>query len=147
MGEGEVAIVILHCSIKTGDTTHTVPLHYEVVDGHLEVVGGDGQSLDLGCTYYNTTVTSKVLLYNNSPASTEFIIILNNDSAVREEVRIIATFLTISLFSLHQGVDTSGTLALACTEGGLAQEKWREQGNAPPLSEMIKVCHLHMTDM
>ena len=90
-------IVILHHSIKTGGVTHTVPLHYEVVDGHLEVLGADGQSLDLGCGYYNTTMTSKVLLYNNSPASTEFIVILNNDSAVREEVRIMATFLFIAL--------------------------------------------------
>ena len=37
------------------------------------------------------------------------------------------------------GVDMSEGLAMACTSGGLGQNKWREQGDAPEQETVVSL--------
>ena len=47
--------------------------------------------------------------------------------------------LCVSLVVLLQGADVSSSIAKATTSGGLHQASWREQGQAPPINELITV--------
>ena len=38
-----------------------------------------------------------------------------------------------------KGVDMDHTLSLACTDGGLQHDKWREQGGCPAANTLLQV--------
>ena len=61
-------------------------------------------------------------LYNNSPVETAFIAVLDSE-----------------VVGGMQGVDKSEGLAMACTGGGLGQDRWKEQGDAPSGETLINV--------
>ncbi len=73
-------------------------------------------------TYYGTVVSRKALLYNASPVATQYMAVLD-----RGGLGSVA------------GVDMSEGLAMACTSGGLGQNKWREQGDAPEQETVVSL--------
>ena len=64
----------------------------------------------------------RVLLYNDCPVSTEYLCLLDKTARGSEE-----------------GVSEGETMAMACTEGGPGQGKWREQGTAPAAEKLIRI--------
>ena len=50
----------------------------------------------------------------------------------------------VLFFLASKGVDMGHTLSLACTDGGLRHDKWREQGGCPATGKLLQVletCH------
>lgn len=80
------------------------------------------QRISFGDTYYETVVTRKALLFNNSPVVSHFIVLLDD-----------------SVQGNEGGVDMSEGLAMACTSGGLGQTKWKEQGDVPSEESVISI--------
>ena len=65
---------------------------------------------------HTPTLCRRVLLYNDSPVPTGYLCLLDKTAAGSEE-----------------GASEGKSLALACTEGGQGQGRWREQGRAEKL--------------
>ena len=66
--------------------------------------------------------TRQVILYNDSPVATEFLCLLDTGARGSEV-----------------GVSEREGVALACTEGGVGQDRWREQGDAPTSEKLLRV--------
>lgn len=81
------------------------------------------QCVPFGHTYYGTVLTKRGILYNNSPVVTEFMAVMDSEG----------------VGGMVRGVDRREGLAMACTGGGLGQDQWREQGDAPSGEELITV--------
>ncbi|CAI8019089.1 Cilia- and flagella-associated protein 47 [Geodia barretti] len=77
-------------------------------------------SLSFPPTYYDTTTSRQVILFNESPVSTDYLCLL--DKRAR-----------------GSGVGGAEGVAMALTEGGPGQERWREQGSTPPHESIISV--------
>ena len=95
-----------------------VALHWHVQARELQLLEYTSHttqqcSVAFDPAYYNTVITQKALLYNDSPVATEFLVVLNAGARGSEH-----------------GVDMSEGLAMACTEGGLGQTRWKEQGDS-----------------
>lgn len=109
------------------ETQYMVLLRGAIIPRQLEMLDPSNslQSLKrvaFGNTYYGTSVSRKVLLYNNSPVSTQYLAVLNNnvDGSV-------------------DGMYVNEGLAMVCSKGGLGQKAWREQGNALPGENLVQV--------
>ena len=75
-----------------------------------------------GKTYYGTVLKMKVVLHNKCPASTNYLVLLDENAVGNEK-----------------GVDMSEGLAMACNRGGLAQTRWKEQGFSSEIDSLIQV--------
>lgn len=119
--------ITVYCNrILTDDTILSVTIKGDLVPHSLKLLDtGNSKQVDkvaFGKIYYGHTIRRKFLLYNNSPATTDYIVLLD-ESAVGSE----------------KGVDMSEGLSMACSSGGLAQRKWREQGHSPNIDSLIQV--------
>ena len=120
------------CSLLSEDSSielFTVKMCGKIQHRRLELLDPNNdphsalQCVPFGHTYYGTVLTKQGILYNNSPVVTEFMAVLDSEG----------------VGGMVRGVDRREGLAMACTGGGLGQDQWREQGEAPSGEELITV--------
>ncbi len=109
-----------------GGAPITVILCGKLVTRRLQLLDLDNSTalnkISFGDTYYDTVVSRKALLFNNSPVATQYVVVLDSNGVGSEA-----------------GVDMSEGLAMACTSGGLGQTKWKEQGDAPSQEAVVSL--------
>ena len=80
------------------------------------------ERLDFGNVYYDTVVSRNVLLFNNSPVSTQYIAVMNSNAEGSVE-----------------GMDVDDGLSVMCYKQGRRQEGCKEQSSALPGESLLQV--------
>lgn len=77
-------------SEETRAEIHSINVTGSIEVRKLELLDSSTQSavehVEFGSTYYGTSIIQRAMLYNNSPASTQFVVLLDTQSIATIEV-------------------------------------------------------------